>query len=255
MRRTAQPTSPISTHSAYSTRRFDARRVIRDLEQRIARLEKALDNGAGPLDYLAQEMPAAQPKKPGPRPIHFQGLLGDRDTMIQMLEAYWPEMETLCWPKPKPKSLLRVLEKISAQKLTSYAQAAGHLTRHFEPFLKFLASDRFRRDPRQIANALAGVPQVGLWRSLKLSQSRPSNYPIGARAMRAYIRRKHPVLFRRLEADIDLLNFVSALRSYRTRDSWLAGLNAQYLHQCWRESMPSYRALGIEFGSERKPAS
>jgi hypothetical protein len=255
MRRTAQPASPISTHSAHSTRRFDARRVIHDLEQRVARLEKALDNGIGPLDYLAQEMPAAQPKKPGPRPIHFQGLLGDRDTMIQMLEGYWPEIETLCWPKPKPKSLLRVLEKISAQKLTSYAQAAGHLTRHFEPFLKFLASDRFRRDPRQIANALAGVPQVGLWRSLKLSQSRPSNYPIGARAMRAYVRRKHPVLFRRLEADIDLLNFVSALRSYRTRDRWLAGLNAQYLHQCWRESMPNYRALGIEFGSERKPAS
>jgi hypothetical protein len=255
MRRTTQPNSPISTHSAHSRRRFDARRVIRDLELRIARLEKAIDSGVGPLEYLAQEIPAAQPKKPGPRPIHFQGLLGDRDTMIQMLEAYWPEIEPLCWPKPKPNTLLRVLEKISEQKLSSYVQAAGHLTRHFEPFLKFLASDRFRRDPRQIANALAGVPQVGIWRSLKLSQSRPSNYPIDARAVRAYIRRKHPVLFRRLAADMDLLNFVSALRSYRTRDRWLAGLNAQYLHQCWRESMPNYRALGIELGSERKPAS
>lgn len=177
MRRTAQLASPISTHSAHSTRRFDARRIIRDLEQRVARLEKALDNGIGPLDYLAQEMPAAQPKKPGPRPIHFQGLLGDRDTMIQMLEAYWPEIETLCWPKPKPKSLLRVLEKISAQKLTSYAQAAGHLTRHFEPFLKFLASDRFRRDPRQIANALAGVPHVGYERR---SENRPHCAAIAA---------------------------------------------------------------------------
>jgi hypothetical protein len=255
MRRTAQSSSPISTHSAHSTRKFDVHRVIRDLELRIAQLEKALDTGVGPLDYLAQEIPAAQPKKPGPGPIHFQGLLGDRDTMIQMLEAYWPEIEPLCWPKPKPKSLLRVLEKISAQKLSSYSQAAGHLTRHFEPFLKFLASDRFRRDPRQIANALAGVPQVGLWRSLKLSQSRPSKYPIGTRAMRAYIRRKHPVLFRRLAADMDLLNFVSALRSYRTRDRWLTGLNAQYLHQCWRESMPNYRELGIELGSERRPAS
>lgn len=255
MQRTTQSNSPISTHSAHTTRQFDAHRAIRDLEQRIARLEKALENGVGPLDYLAQDIPAEQPKKPGPKPIHFQGLLGDRDTMIQMLEAYWPEIEPLCWPKPKPKSLFRVLEKISAQKLSSYAQAAGHLTGHFGHFLKFLASDRFRRDPRQIANALAGFPQVGLWRSLKLGQSRPSNYPIGARAMRAYIRRKHPVLFRRLAADVDLLNFVSALRSYRTRDRWLAGLNAQYLHQCWLESMPNYRVLGIENGSESRPAS
>jgi hypothetical protein len=245
MRRTEEVASSISTHSAHLRVKFDAERLIRALEQRVARLEKALENGVGPVDYLVQETPTGEPKKPGPKPIHFQGLLADRDTLVQMFENYWPEIEPLCCPKAKPKSLLRVFEAISTQKMSSYAQAAKHLTKQFDAILKFLASDRFRRDPRQIANALAGVPQVGLWRSLKLCQSRPTNYPIGQRAMKAYIRRKHPVLFRRLAADVDILNFVSALRSYRTKDRWLAGLHAHYLHMCWHQAKPNYRSLDI----------
>jgi len=253
MRRTATSNSSISTHSAQSTHKFDAERLVRALEQRVARLEKALANGVGPIDYLSQELRTAELKKPGPKPIHFQGLLADRDTLVQMFETYWPEIEPLCWPKAKPKSLLRVLEAASAQKMSSYAQAARHLAKHFDSVLKFLASDRFRRDPRQIANALAGVPQVGLWRSLKLCQSRPTSYPVGQRAMKAYLKRKHPVLYRRLAADVDILNFVSALRSYRTKDRWLAGLNADYLYMCWQQAMPNYRALGIELGSVSGP--
>ena len=255
MRRTAKVRSSISTQSANVTREFDAECVIRTLEQRVARLEKALANGVGPIDYLAQEIPTAEPKKPGPKPIHFQGLLADRDSLVLMFENYWPEIGPLCCPKAKPKSLLRVLEAVSTQKMSSYSQAAHHLTKHFQAVLEFLASDRFRHDPRQIANALAGVPKIGLWRSLKLCQSRPTNYPIGQRAMKAYIRRKHPVLFRRLAADVNILNFVSALRGYRSKDRWLAGLNADYLHMCWRQAMPNYQALGLALGSECKPAS
>jgi hypothetical protein len=163
MRRTAQSSSSISTQSAQSTQRFDAERVVRALEQRVARLEKALENAVGPIDYLSQELPTAELNRPDPKPIHFQGLFADRDTLMQMFETYWPEIEPLCWPKAKPKSLLRVLEAVSAQKMSSYARAAGHLAKHFDSVLEFLASDRFRRDPRQIANALAGVPRVGLW--------------------------------------------------------------------------------------------
>lgn len=255
MRRTAKAASSISTQNAQPTRKFDARRVIAQLEQRVAQLEKALENSVGAIDHLAQGIPTKEPKKPGPKPIHFQALLADRDTLVQMFENYWPEFEPLCCPKAKPKSLLRVLEAISALKMSSYTHAAQHLTKHFDTFLEFLASNRFRRDPRQIANALAGVPQVGLWRSLKLGQSRPSNYPIGQRAVKAYLKRKHPVLYRRLAADQDILNFVSALRGYRTKDRWLGGLKAGYLHMCWRQAMPNYRALSIELGSERKPAS
>lgn len=255
MRRTAQSSSSISTHSAQSTQKFDAERVVRALEQRVGRLEKALANGVGPIDYLAQELPTVELKKPGPKPIHFQGLLADRDTLVQMFETYWPEIEPLCGPKAKPKSLLRILEAVSAEKMSSYAQAAKHLVKNFDYVLKFLASDRFRRDPRQIANALAGVPQVGLWRSLKLCQSRPTSNPIGQRAMKAYLKRKHPVLYRRLAADVDILNFVSALRTYRTKDRWLAGLNADYLYMCWQQAIPNYRALGIEFGSVPGPDS
>jgi hypothetical protein len=102
----------------------------------------------------------------------------------------------------------------------------------------FLSGDRFRRDPRQIANAFAGSNTMGVWRSLKRCQAYPSNEPIGQRAIRAYIRRKHARLFARLSADYSLPNFANSLRSYRGKDANVRALTAQALCICWKRCDP-----------------
>jgi len=115
---------------------------------------------------------------------------------------------------------------------------ALHLLKHFPELIQFLSSDRFRRDPRQVANAFAGVPSVSVWRSLKLCQADPCNNPIGSRAIRSYIRRKHPELYQRLLADYSLVNFATALKSYRSKDQKLNQFGAQYLFLCWKQCTP-----------------
>jgi hypothetical protein len=235
-----------STQKANLGKQFDATLSIRELQERVTRLERAFENGVAPLDYAAQPLPTEERKRPGPKPIHLQVLRSDRDTLVQMLENYWPELEPFCCPKPRPKSIRAVLEAIPSHQTGWYGPAAKQLLKHFDVFVRFLSTDRFRRDPRQIANALAGIPAVGIWRSLKLCQANPSNYPIGNRAIKSYIRRRHPELLQQLIADYSLPNFVTALRKYRTKDQKLASFGAQYLYQSWRDCQPNYGALGLK---------
>jgi hypothetical protein len=255
MGRTSSKSNKNSTHSSHSGRKLDAYRLIHDLAERVTRLEKAFESAVAPLDLATSEIPVGERKRPGPKPIHFWALLSDRDTLVQMLEYYWPELESLCWPKPKPKILKMVLEAIPSQHAGWYAQASKHLVEQIDNLVKFVTTDRFRRDPRQIANALAGFPKVSIWRSLKLCQSSPCNHPIGSRAIKSYIRRRHPELFRNLDADYSLPNFASALRGYRTKDQSLAAFRADYLYQSWKQCKPDYAAIAVyqQLTSRRNP--
>ena len=183
------------------------------------------------------QWPVPERKRPGPKPAHTGMLLHDRDELIQMLEFFWPEFEPLCHPKPNETGLKRVLTAILPQMQGRYEFPARNLRKHLPELVKFQFGDRFRCDPRQIANAFAGAPTLSTWRSLKLCQQQPCLAPIGARAIRAYIRRKHPDLHGRLSADDSLVNFVTALRSYQTKDDRLTRLVPQYLHASWKQGM------------------
>jgi hypothetical protein len=255
MQRRRDAKSRISTQNTHFGRQIDATRSIQELEDRVARLERLLESAAAPLDYGAGIVPIEERKRRGPKPIHLQMLRSDRDALVQMLENYWPELEPLCGPKPEPKSLRAVLEAIPSHQTGWYGPAAKQLLKHFDVFVKFLSTDRFRRDPRQIAGALAGVPSIGTWRSLKLCQAVPSNYPIGNRAIKSYLRRRHLELYQRLSADYSLPNFVIALRKYRTKDQKLAAFGAQYLYQSWPACKPNYAALGLKLRIGPKVAS
>jgi hypothetical protein len=180
-------------------------------------------------------------KKPGPKSINDAALISRRDRMIQMLESYWPELEPLCWPKPDERSLQNLLRRIARNERQSHgrhAHVADHLRENLPGVVKFLSSGRFRRDPRQIANAFAGSDSMGIWRSLKRCQAHRSNEPIWQRAVRAYICRKHARLFAKLAADFSLPNFANSLRAYRGKDPNLRALTAHYLYVCWGKSDP-----------------
>ena len=175
--------------------------------------------------------------------------------LVQMLEYYWPEIEPLCFPKPNAEGLRMVLASIPRQMLDRYKLPAKKLLSLLPEVLKFLPTDRCRRDPRQIANAFAGVPAVGKWRSLRICQADPCNHPVGSRAIRAYIRRKHLELHGRLKADDSLLNFVTALRAYRSKDAKLKAFVPKYLFDSWKQCAADYRALGLdpaEFNAHRE---
>ena len=84
MRRKSAPSASNSTHTTQRRSKFDADHSIRALENRLAGLEKAFENSLGPIDQAAAEIPTEGRKRPGPKPIHLQALLHDRDELVQM---------------------------------------------------------------------------------------------------------------------------------------------------------------------------
>ena len=182
-------------------------------------------------------------KRPGPKAVHIWSLLAERDHLVRMLENYWPQIEPFCIPRGNADALRKILEAIRKDAHGRHGLAAQHLLANLEEVIKFISGDRFRNDPRQIANAFAGFPQVGIWRSLKICQASPCPEPIGHRAIRAYIRRKHSTLFQDLAADHALINFVSAFKRYRSADPKLKMYNAATLYKLWKECTPKIDTL------------
>jgi hypothetical protein len=245
MRRTASRIEEDSTHISPFKLEFDAESSIRSLQERVAKLESIVAELSATRDDDLDTVPKEERKRPGPKPIHRGMILSDRDQLVEMLEYYWPEIEPLCSPEPNGKGLKKVLSSITGQMQGRYRFPSIHLLRHLSKVLEFLSTDRFRRDPRQIANAFAGVPKIGVWRSLKICQESPSNRVIGNRAIRSYIRRKHPELHGRLTADYSLPNFAAAMRTYRTQDVKLNAIGAHFLYISWKQCEADYRILGL----------
>ena len=239
-----------STHFAQSGPKFDAERSIRELQDRIARLERIVQDLGGSGFSEVEASLGAQRKKRGPKPIHHGMLISGRNELVQMLEFYWPELEPLCLPKPKPEALREFLSRIARHLQGSqpsearHLESARHLLKHLPKIVDVLTGGRFSGDPRQIANACAGFPTIGFWRSLKVCQAEACNDPIGNRAIRAYIRRKHPELYGRLSAEHSLLNFATALKTYRTKEQRLNAFGADFLYQCWSQCKADYSTVG-----------
>jgi hypothetical protein len=235
-----------STHRSQTGAEFDAFRSLKALQKRIARLEQEVAQLKGARKVEDEQVPLEKRNRPGRKPVHLGMLLHERDQLIQMLEQFWPELEPFCSQNPNINAIKRVLAQISRLLQGRHGPPARQLLKHLPQVVQFLSTNRFRGDPRQIANAFAGAPSIGTWRSLKVCQASPCQIPIGERAIRAYIRRKHKRLYAELSADISIVNFATELKRYRSRDPKLQAYSAQHLHIAWNDSAPDYRRFGIQ---------
>ncbi len=190
---------------------------------RIARLEARSPDRD--FEFLSSTFGQTTETKRGPRPRYSNEIYKDRDMFVRFLEQYWPEIEPLCVPKLNLAKLKVILSSFPVQKFGQVGETANRLLDRLsfieDSFTHPQLSARFRNDPRVLAGALAGVPEVGLWRSLKLCPPRGCNVPMGDRAMRSYLHRKHPALHRALRAGMNITQTMVWLKEYQTRDKLL----------------------------------
>jgi hypothetical protein len=223
------------------TEQFDAKY---DLEARVRRLEESVFKNKAEV--------SSHPKKrikmkSGPKPKRPPTIYDDRDDFVYLFESYWPEIEPKCVPPIDIEGLKRIFTALTAMEIGKIAEAAKKLLDRLPFIEEFFANpklrDRFRGDPRVLAGALAGVPEVGQWRSLKLCPPITCKLPMGDRAVCSYIRRKHPALHNALTVGIDTLGLGPWLKEYRTRDKTLKKYSAQELIDAWKASVPNLDQL------------
>jgi hypothetical protein len=222
---------------------YDAGMTFTALAKRIAELERQVAElkSAQPEERLRQALtrPANHHKRgrPPKYPFYIASL---RDDLIRFLEEYWPELQMFFSVPSRPEnirlSVQRIFERPERIPGDLFHDSAQHLLQNFDVLIQVLASDRFRGDPRQVANAMAGVPGVSWWRSLKVCGEIPCRISRGERALRDYIRRKHIRLYDELaSSNSDPIRVTSTLRRYPSKDPLILAMRSHtdYALRIW----------------------
>src|SRR5712691_6510065 len=206
MRRTRRKATKLTAQKTKEGLTRSGQERLDSLENQVRRLESRLlyvELNLG-IPVLAEK---AQ-KKPGPTPqISEEDLLDNRDRFIGWLEARWQDL--------RPKLLVAANTEQVSEALLSVATPEESQDYYVKRLLagagalrQFLRSRRFHRKPskravvdalrekyddpkrmkaaaqlptRQIANALAGVPQIGWRTSLDRCSKIPSRSVVGGR--------------------------------------------------------------------------
>jgi hypothetical protein len=190
-------------------------------EARLAALEKQVVDlwevvnrldGAG-LDHFYAQAMETEEKKPGPgKSISDAELFRYRDGLAGYIEEVWPQMVQPLLGAANPRKLAAVLKKFARPEQLQPIWQSRFLE-HPIPLFDFLHSERFRKKPprktviaalnlpanderrkraanrlptRQIANAMAGVPELSWRTSLDRCSKNPSAFPVGANTEQHY---------------------------------------------------------------------
>jgi hypothetical protein len=194
----------------------------------------------------------------GPAPTHRNDLFPFRDQIVMLIEWFWPEIQQACTLPLDKTFLLRTLSAINKK---VPCEASDHLVKHVDKLVQFIhaRSKRppykriFRNDPRQFANAIAGVPSIEFWTSMRKCELKANRCTsaIGKRAIRSYIERKHRRLAQILRgvASGDTLGYRDALKDYDLRDPQIVLCTKPInLQRAWEAGKPNWTALGITDG-------
>jgi hypothetical protein len=187
---------------------------IAQLEKRVAELEKRFvepSDNSGAIDLadaryrLSSDGVSAPvesvetPSKRGRPPLVPRDQLAwRRDELINFIEVRWPD---LLRHMKRPKSiddLLEAIKNASPGAQTNWPYL--HLKENVGKLWKFLSSDRYTGEPRQIAYAMAGVPDMEWRSSLNACTKCPSRLPIALPAFKDHIHRHNRALLRSLVA-------------------------------------------------------
>jgi hypothetical protein len=176
---------------------------IAELERQVATLRKdvALLKQFSGWPMFADEDDEEEKKKPGPKEkVSDEVLFHDRDALVLWLERYWPWLEDHLLaastiervkaiieavaegPELRPEWQKRLLENAAAlheflcskrfRKTLPEATVIHALNLPFDDESRPRAANQF--PSRQIANAMAGIPDIGWRRSLDRCSAQPS---------------------------------------------------------------------------------
>ncbi len=216
--RSARPIRWGQTHPDYPFGEPLQDRVER-LEIQFAAVVKLFEGHFGPLPAAeAHSRQLASKRGPASR-LPIASLLGRRDSLIQTLEPFWPELRPVFERTASVKDLVLGMRPIfRPQRHGSLVQWIDHLKSHAKELRSFLHSCEYTGDPRQIANAMAGLPEYTWTTSLKLCRRSPSDLVIHKRALRDYLQRKYSRTFLRLLRARTVEEVERAMKSRRTND-------------------------------------
>lgn len=211
MRRARKKTTKLTVQKTKEGLTRSGQERLASLEDQVRRLESRLFYVE--LNLGIQVYPEKVQKKPGPTPqISDEDLLDNRDRFIGWLEARWQDLRPRLLAAANTKQVAEALVSVATPE-ESQDYYVKRLIEGAGALRQFLRSRRFHRKPskqavvnalreeyddpkrmkaaaqlptRQIANALAGVPQIGWRTSLDRCSKTPARIVVGRKTAEYY---------------------------------------------------------------------
>lgn len=193
-------------------------KIVLDLRERVRLLESG-ELRAG----LFTGFPMSQQRKPGtmgrPPKLASEEVIQRRNHLSHWIENCWP---ILFLALRKAKSATEALDAIESAKRqhqevmpVRFYNGPEH---YAESLWSFLKSGRFHGSPRNLAGAMAGLPELSWKRSLDISQKHALNRPLEPPAWRDHLMRHFPKRFRELRKATSAVQIKAILSKSHSSD-------------------------------------
>ena len=207
-----------STIDATSEAEFsllDAKRMISELRERVLRLEAELFGtgayGLGPLPV--------RPANGRKRKLEQEELLKRRDELSRWVEESWPLLSVALRKARNSDDALAAI--LAAKERVPFVMQTWFYRdpeKFKEQLWEFIESGKLAGNPRNLAGAMAGLPELSWKRSLDISQQNPILLPLAEQAWPDFMRRKFPDRLRELRAVATVEDAKAVLERSQTTD-------------------------------------
>ncbi len=164
------------------------------IEKRLAELEAVVRAG-GQFQFVPAAFPKARRRRAG---LLDHELRSRRDNLYEYCSFHWPELTLVIAKAKSAEDLKAYLEFGFTSTDTRYAEAAMRLITNASALFAFKRSGRYHGDPIQVANALAGIPELKWRTSWNRCSSIPPIIRAHPRSFRDRLRRRFTERFREL---------------------------------------------------------
>lgn len=192
-----RPTQGATSEEVFSLAELTKR--VKALERKVALLEGEI-RGTGPfLSPFPEEH--AQEATIGRKPkLATEEVVRRRDILAPWIELNWPELSKELLSPRNPKFAAYAFVKAKNQRVVVMGIVPFHSNpeRFNAELWAFLNSKRFAGNPRNLAGAMAGLPELSWKRSLDIAQKHPIKTPLLPPVWRDHLRRRFPDRFMEL---------------------------------------------------------
>ena len=195
---------------------------LREALRRIERLERiAAENGLEAPYSPGEKRGRGRPSGVPPEQLEVR-----TESLVFWLEDNWPEISRGLNVAQNEQQVAEVLKSGRQNSHTFYPPFVKAPERFASECWKFIHSKRYHQNPRNLAAAMAGLPEISVRTSFNRCHKYAANcHPVGYRAYREHLRRKFHDRFRKLTAAASTEEVVTILRGSKSKDAVLRHLS------------------------------
>jgi hypothetical protein len=193
----------------------EVRNRLSALEDRVSRLESESVES-----WLSPKPPAVKREK-GRRPkIELEQVLERRNQLVTWFERAWPFLSIDLRKANHSRNAVAAMMKAKTREPFAGQRPPFERSpqKHEAALWRFLQSGRFYQNPRNLAAAMAGLPELSWKRSFDICSGHPCSQLVAKQSWRDYLRRRFPQRLRELRMTKTTEEVRKVLRGSRSHD-------------------------------------